>query len=51
MTDKLQRDPNLAIRTMDEMGLYFQATLTRVYAPVGQTPIVRLSPQRDNIHF
>ncbi len=36
---------------MDEMGLYFQATLTRVYAPVGQTPIVRVSPQRDNVHF
>lgn len=33
------------------MSLYFQATLTRVYAPVGQTPIVRVSPNRDNIHF
>ncbi len=33
------------------MSLYFQATLTRVYAPVGQTPIVRISPQRDNVHF
>jgi len=51
VTDKLQRDPHLAILTLDEMGLYYQATLTRVYAPVGQTPIVRLSPQRDNIHF
>lgn len=51
MTDKLQADPQLAILTLDEMGLYFQATLTRVYAPVGQTPIVRVSPQRDNRHF
>ena len=51
MTDKLQTDSRLAIVAMDEMGLYFQATLTRVYAPVGQTPIVRVSPQRDNVHF
>lgn len=36
---------------MDEMSLYFQATLTRVYAPVGQTPIIRVTPQRDNVHF
>ena len=33
------------------MGLYFQATLTRVYAPIGQTPIIRVTPQRDNVHF
>ena len=51
MTDRLQDDPRLAIMTLDEMGLYFQATLTRVYAPLGQTPIVRVSPQRDNLHF
>src|SRR5712692_2304061 len=44
-------DPRLAIMSMDEMGLYFQATLTRVYAPLGQTPIIRVSPQRDNVHF
>ena len=36
---------------MDEMSLYFQATLTRVWSPVGQTPIVRVCPQRDPIHF
>jgi transposase len=51
VTDKLQTHPHLAIIAEDEMGLYFQATLTRVYAPVGQTPIVRVSPQRDNVHF
>ena len=49
--DKIQADPKVAILTMDEMGVYFQATLTRVYAPVGQTPIIRVSPQRDNAHF
>lgn len=36
---------------MDEMSVYFQATLTRVWSPIGQTPVVRITPQRDNIHF
>ncbi len=33
------------------MSLYFQATLTRVWAPVGQTPVVRITPERDRVHF
>ena len=33
------------------MSLYFQATLTRVWSPIGQTPHVRISPQRDCVHF
>ena len=33
------------------MSLYFQATLTRVWSPKGQTPVVRVSPQRDKVHF
>jgi transposase len=36
---------------MDQMSLYFQATLTRVWARIGQTPIVKISPQRAHIHF
>ncbi len=36
---------------MDQMSLYFQATLTRVWAPVGQTPFVRITPERDQVHF
>ncbi len=36
---------------MDQMSLYFQATLTRVWAPKGQTPIVKVTPQRDHVHF
>jgi transposase len=51
VTDKLQTDSRIAIVALDEMGLSFQATLTRVYAPVGQTPMVKVSPQRDNVHF
>lgn len=36
---------------MDELSLYFQASLTRVWFPQGQTPVVRVSPQRDHQHF
>jgi transposase len=36
---------------MDQLSLYFQASLTRVWYPKGQTPIVRVSPQRDHLHF
>ncbi len=36
---------------MDQLSLYFQATLTRVWAPIGQTPVVKVSPQRDHCHF
>ena len=51
MTDFLQTHPNGVILALDEMSLYFQATTTRVWAPVGQTPIVAVHPQRDHIHF
>jgi transposase len=33
------------------MSLYFQATMTRVWSPVGQTPPVCVSPQRDYVHY
>ena len=36
---------------MDQMSLYYQATLTEVWAPKGQTPVVRMTPQRDHVHF
>lgn len=51
MTDFLQDHPDGVILALDQMSLYFQATLTRVWAPVGQTPIVAVHPQRDHIHF
>ena len=51
MTDLLQAYPNLVILTMDQMSLYFQATLTRVWSPIGQTPVIRINPQRDQVHF
>lgn len=36
---------------MDELSLYFQASLTRVGFPKGQTPGVRISPQPDHQPF
>lgn len=51
MTDFLLMYPDGVILALDEMSLYFQATLTRVWAPVGQTPIVAVHPQRDHVHF
>ena len=51
MTDFLQDHPDGVILALDEMSLYFQATLTRVWAPVGQTPIIAVHPQRDHMHF
>lgn len=33
------------------MSLYFQATLTRVWNPVGQTPHVRVASQRTYVNF
>jgi transposase len=51
VTDFIQQYPYGLILAMDQMSLYFQATLTRVWSPIGQTPIVRVSPSRDHIHF
>lgn len=31
--------------------MYLQASLTRVWAPAGQTPLVRVAANRDNTHF
>jgi transposase len=51
VTDRVQAQPNVVILALDQMSLYFQATLTRVWSPIGQPPVVRITPQRDNIHF
>jgi len=49
--DFLQAHPDGLILALDELSLYFQATLKRVWFPSGQTPIVRLSPNREHIHY
>jgi len=51
VTDFLQDHPNGVILALDEMSLYFQATLTRVWSPVGQTPVVKVHPGRECTHF
>ena len=52
MTDLLQQYGNdLAILSMDQLSLYFQSTLTHVWSLVGQTPVVKVTPQRDYVHF
>ncbi len=35
----------------DEASLYLQATLQVVWAPMGQTPVVKVDPGRDHLHF
>jgi transposase len=35
----------------DEASLYLQATLQVVWAPVGQTPVIKVDPGRANLHF
>lgn len=51
MTDFLQEHPDGVILALDQMSLYFQATLTRVWSLIGQTPMVAVHPQRDQVHF
>jgi transposase len=51
VTDFLQAYPDGVILALDQMSLYFQATLTRVWSPIGQTPMVSVHPQRDYIYF
>lgn len=35
----------------DEASLYLQATLMRVWAPTGQTPVIKVAANRDCTHF
>ncbi len=51
MTDFLQDNPTGVILSMDEMSLYFQATVTQVWSPVGHTPEVYVSGSREHVHF
>jgi transposase len=51
VTDFRQDHPDGVILALDQMSAYLQAILTRVWSPVGQTPIVWVTPQRGHIHF
>ena len=35
----------------DEASVYLQSTVQVVWAPVAQTPVVKVDPGRDNTHF
>jgi putative transposase len=49
--DTAQTAPKTVILAGDEASLYLQATLQVVWAPRGQTPIVKLHPSRESTHF
>lgn len=51
MIDTAQNAPNTVFLAEDEAGLYLQATNSYVFAPVGQTPIVRVDAGREQSHF
>lgn len=46
-----QEAPETAIVAEDEAGLYLQATMRAVWAPRGQTPVVRVHPGREKVSF
>lgn len=49
--DIAQMVPETVILAEDEASLYLQATTTAVWAPRGQTPLVRVHPSRDKVSF
>jgi transposase len=49
--DAAQDAPDTLFLAADEASLYLQASLMRVWSPVGQTPLVRVCANRDNTHF
>lgn len=46
-----QDAPQTVILAEDEASLYLQATTTAVWAPKGQTPVVRADPNRTKTNF
>ena len=49
--DIAQGAPDTVILAEDEASLYLQATTMAVWAPQGQTPLVRVHPNRDKTNF
>ena len=49
--DIAQTAPDTVILAQDEASLYLQASLMRVWAPVGQTPVVKVATSRQSTHF
>lgn len=46
-----QEAPDTVILAEDEASLYLQATVTQVWAPCRQPPVVRVDPRRDKTSF
>jgi transposase len=51
MTDFRQDHPDGIILAVDQMSVYLQASLRRVWFPKGQTPRLWVTPQRVCLHF
>lgn len=51
LLDLAQEAPETVILAEDEASLYLQATLERVWAPRGRTPVVYASPSRTKTTF
>jgi transposase len=51
MIDFRQAHPDGVIVAVDQMRAYLRASLKRVWYPVGQTPTLRVSPQRESVAF
>lgn len=51
MTDFKQAHPDGVMVAVDQMSVYLQARMSHVWYPVGQTPVVRIAPQRDVLLF
>jgi transposase len=49
--DLAQEAPETVILAQDEASMYLQATTTAVWAPRGQTPVVRVHPGREKVNF
>lgn len=49
--DIVQTAPQTVILAEDEAALYLQATTMAVWAPRGQTPVVRCDPGRAKVNF
>ena len=51
MTDFKLRHPDGVVLTLDQMSVYWQCSLCHVWSPVGDTPIIRVTPKRDSLKF
>jgi transposase len=51
VTDFKLDHPDGVVLAIDQMSVYLQCSLCRVWSPIGQTPVIRSSPQRDSLKF